>query len=366
MPHPAEQTCAERASRYLRRPAALRKIGRKSAPALGRYLLLNSALRALQRDQPRVLCYHSIVSDPEAVDLCNCGNVAPLSEFAAQMEFLARTMHPISPDMLRDWFYADTPLPPNSVLVTFDDGYRNNLLLAAPVLRRFGIPALFFVSTDYLGHARCLWPTEVYRSIVLWPSAEIPLPDRSAIHAAPADTAGRASIAEWVREFCKTLSDDSRSAYLSLLRSETLPPLSPQETEMFAFLSWSDARDLSRMGFAIGSHTVTHPILTRLSAPELDFELQASRQRIEAEIGAPCTMLAYPNGTAADYSPEVLKAVSHAGYQLAFTTHPAPCAASDSPLATNRICIPGKLSHLGFETKLSCLHDRLRRVALLG
>jgi peptidoglycan/xylan/chitin deacetylase (PgdA/CDA1 family) len=364
MPHPLEQTCAERAARYLRRPAALRRIGRKSAPALGRYLFLNSALRALQRDQPRVLCYHSVVADPKAVDLWNCGNVAPVSEFAEQMELLARTMHPITPGMLQGWFYAGTPLPPDAVLVTFDDGYRNNLSLAAPVLRRFGIPALFFVSTDYVGDTRCLWPTEVYRSIALWPSSDIPLPDRSTIHADPRDTAARAAIAEWVREFCKALPDDSRSAYLSILRSATLPPLSPAETEISAFLNWDEVRELSRMGFTIGSHTVTHPILTRLPSSELDFELQASRRRIEAEVGALCTALAYPNGTSADYSSEVLGAVCHAGYQLAFTTHPAPCAPSDSPLTINRICIPGQLSCLGFETKLSCLHDHLRKVAL--
>jgi peptidoglycan/xylan/chitin deacetylase (PgdA/CDA1 family) len=86
----------------------------------------------------------------------------------------------------------------------------------------------------------------------------------------------------------------------------------PQE---MATMSWEELRDLSNRGVEIGSHTVTHPHLTRLSDAELDQELRSSRSQLEDELGKPCPYLAYPYG---ENDERVREAARRAGYGAAF------------------------------------------------
>jgi peptidoglycan/xylan/chitin deacetylase (PgdA/CDA1 family) len=338
-----------------------RRIGKATVQIAGRYLFLNRTLRARRRRFPLILCYHGVVPDCFADDPFNYGNVVSVSEFSEQMALIARTMKPMSFALLRDWLVGSSETPPDSVLVTFDDGYRNNLTHAAPILTRFGIPATFFASAGYIGSERLLWPTDIYRRILLWPSQHVPLPDGSTLDVPPTDIHRRMALAAWAREFCKLIPDEQRRHYLAILSEAVFPTLTQAEKEMFSFLSWDELRQLHRMGFEIGSHTTDHCILTQLPAARLAVELLDSKQRIEEHLGVPCVSLAYPNGRQRDYSPAVLVAASQAGYQVGFTTNAGPCTRTGSVLTLNRVCVPGKLSGDGFQSRMSCLHDELKQ-----
>ncbi len=357
----AQRPCAEIAAESLRRTSVWRRIGRAAVPLAGRYLFLNRVLRARRRKLPLILCYHGVVPDKFADDPFNYGNVVSVSEFSEQMAMIARSMRPMSLASLRDWLVGSTEMPPDSVLVTFDDGYRNNLTHAAPILTRLEIPAVVLVSVGYLGSQRLLWPTDIYRRVLLWPSQRVPLPDDSMLDVSLAETPKRMALAEWAREFCKLIPDEHRRHYLRILSEAVVPALTQAEAEMFSFLSWDELRQLHRLGFEIGSHTTDHRILTRVPACQLAVELLASRQQIEENLQAPCLSVAYPNGSHADYSPEVLAAASKAGYQIGFTTNSGPCKRTDNALTLNRVCVPGKLSGDGFQSRVSCLHDGLKQ-----
>jgi peptidoglycan/xylan/chitin deacetylase (PgdA/CDA1 family) len=356
----AQRPCAEIAAESLRRTSVWRRIGKAAVPLAGRYLCLNRALRARRRKIPLIVCYHGVVPDKFADDPLNYGNVVSVSEFSEQMAMIARSMRPISLASLRDWLVGSTEMPPDSVLVTFDDGYRNNLTHAAPILTRFSIPAVFFASVGYVGSERLLWPTDIYRRVLLWPFKHVPLPDGSMLDVSPAEVPKRIALAEWAREFCKLIPDDLRTHYLRILSKAEVSVLTPAEEEMFSFLSWDELRQLHRLGFEIGSHTTDHCILSRVPACQLAVELLDSKQRIEEHLRVPCISVAYPNGSQVDYSPAVLVAAVQAGYQLGFTTNSGPCMRTGSPLTLNRVCVPGKLSGDGFQSRVSCLHDGLK------
>jgi peptidoglycan/xylan/chitin deacetylase (PgdA/CDA1 family) len=359
-----QRSCAEIAAENLRRPSVWRRLGKAAVPLVGRYLFLNKALRARQRKLPLILCYHGVVPDKIADDPFNYGNVISVSEFSAQMAMIARSMKPLSLASLRDWLVGSTEMPPDSVLVTFDDGYRNNLAHAAPILTKFDIPAVFFASAGYLGGARLLWPTDIYRRVLLWPFKDVPLPDGSMLDVSPAEVPKRIALAEWAREFCKLIPDDLRTHFLRILSEAPLPVLTQAEAEMFSFLSWDELRQLHRLGFEIGSHTTDHCILTRIPAYQLATELIASKQQIEEHLRIPCLGLAYPNGSQADYSPSILLAAAQAGYQIGFTTNPGPCRRTENALTLNRVCVPGKLSGNEFQSRVSCLHDDLKQAII--
>jgi peptidoglycan/xylan/chitin deacetylase (PgdA/CDA1 family) len=100
-----------------------------------------------------------------------------------------------------------------------------------------------------------------------------------------------------------------------------------------SFLTWRQLRDLERDGFTIGSHTVHHLDLRRLSPLQVWFELLHSRETLERNLGRPVHSFAYPYGAE---DPDVVKDVRSAGYALAFTTHPGDAQSSRQPLLLHR------------------------------
>jgi peptidoglycan/xylan/chitin deacetylase (PgdA/CDA1 family) len=147
---------------------------------------------------------------------------------------------------------AEGTLPPKSVVVTFDDGYASTLR-AVPILAAFGFPGTVFVVTDFVDSGE-------------------PLSWQGIDH---------------------------------LLQSGTVDELRP--------LSWGQAEELLGAGWEVGSHTMTHPLLTGLDDDRLRAELEGSRAAIEHRLGV-CTSLAYPYGLADE---RVAAATERAGYEVA-------------------------------------------------
>jgi peptidoglycan/xylan/chitin deacetylase (PgdA/CDA1 family) len=189
-----------------------------------------------------VLVYHRVGRLPTVkTPISDALTVEPRA-FDAQMEWLAEHgFHAITDRQLLRALDLAAPLPRRPVLITFDDGYRDVLHNAAPVLRRLHWPATAFVITDRISG-----------------------PDPS-------------------------------------------------------FLTWRELRDLEHDGFTIGSHTVHHLNLTKLSPQQVWSELRQSQRTLERHLGRPVHSLAYPYG-AADAT--VVAAARGTGYALAFTTRP--------------------------------------------
>src|SRR3954454_13977229 len=139
------------------------------------YAGINGALRTYSRNCLAVACYHGVVPDehPHEYDYRNTVSVRA---FARQMELLTRWHKPVSAADIRDHIEKGTSLPARPVLVTFDDGYRNNLVHAAPVLERYGVPALISVTTGYVASKRLLWCEELRLRVLHWPKPKLPMP----------------------------------------------------------------------------------------------------------------------------------------------------------------------------------------------
>jgi peptidoglycan/xylan/chitin deacetylase (PgdA/CDA1 family) len=102
-------------------------------------------------------------------------------------------------------------------------------------------------------------------------------------------------------------------------------------------LSWEDLRGLMRRGLGVGCHTMTHPILTRISESECEYEIQGSLDVLEAKLNSRVCHFAYPNGTAEDYSPAVRNLVRSAGFRSACTTENGTNRLSQNLWELNRI-----------------------------
>lgn len=326
-----------------------------------RCLGVNYCARWFARSKLLILCYHGVVADDHPDEAYRYRNTVSQQQFDAQMRLVARLFHPITAhDLLRAMAGTDR-LPARALLVTFDDGFRNNLTQAAPVLERYGIPAVFHVTTGYVGQRRRLWPQELLEIVVHWPSKVIPMPGAQGDRTVPTDAPARLALASDIKNQCKHLDDDALQPYLDRLRSAGPFPVRDSDAELYDFLTWDDVRTLHARGFTIGSHTVEHPVLTRLTPMRLADELQRSKATIEQELGATCDLLAYPNGGREDVSSAVLAQVKATGYKAAFTLAQHVTTPDANPHALSRISIPGHVPSYVFHSRISGLHSLLRR-----
>lgn len=224
--------------------------------------------------------------------------VVPLAE---SLERLARGQH----------------LPARSVALTFDDGYADNLSLAAPVLSRLGLPATFFLVPGLLDREVRAWWEDLGWAFgcARRPAGEWGVEPFGHDLAEQRYHSYR-HTAEGLKQVDRATREESVAEWVRRLDPSGEPP-SPE-----LFLDWAGARALRREGFAVGSHSSTHAVLSRETAEAQEADLSCAAGRLRSQLGLVSQVLAYPNGTAADYDAATLAAAASAGHRFALTTRP--------------------------------------------
>ena len=209
-------------------------------------------------------------------------------------------------------------LPKRLAAIAIDDGYRDAYEIAFPLLRDSMSPATLFVVTDFVDRAAWLWTDKLRflatRSTMNSLKARV---GSSQLEFELDGRISRLSAAKRINELLKTVPDvlkDEAISQVALSLGVELPKVPPDE---YGAISWSQAREMDGAGVEIGSHTMTHPILTRVTDQRLRDELSGSRRRIEKMLDRAVDMLCYPNG---DYDHRVVQAARAAGYKSAVTT----------------------------------------------
>ena len=306
-----------------------------SALAVAKTCGLFAVMRRIMRQRLLVLCYHSVISDDSPQD--SRTNIAVTKQqFESQLQILQNRWKPISLAELNAALEGTAELPDYSVFVSFDDGFRNNLTHAAPLLRQYGIPATVFLTTGLIGTTNMLWTQEV---------AERQRHLRIDIaHHQPTSK-------------LKRLPNSERLGYLDKLRANTeLGFHTDWQRELYSFMDWDEVRQLCSFGIDIGAHTVSHPILSSLSPDEVRRELSECKAKIEKETGTPCRAIAYPNGGEADFNEDVIDECRKQGFRMGFNLFGSrnPQLREINPLSINRVCVTRDVSMIEFERML-CL-----------
>jgi peptidoglycan/xylan/chitin deacetylase (PgdA/CDA1 family) len=295
-----------------------RRIGKKIAFHSG---LLGISRRLNPRKSPVILGYHTIETPEFLRRVLGIGFSA--KEFQRQIEYLAKNQTVISMTDFLQWFSENRPLPDNSVMITFDDGYRDVYEIAKPILERRGLPATVFVTTGVIDTGKSIWTNRLHSMIDRSKRKEVRLllPGyQEQIYRFDAAASSRESaltLAGRMKKMSPSVREESLRNLASVLEVDTeYDPI-----ELLPMLTWKQIGELAGAGFTIGSHTVTHPILAHCDEKELHYELEASRLAIESHAGIKCEVLAYPNGQIGDYDKETASAARAAGYCAGFAFH---------------------------------------------
>jgi peptidoglycan/xylan/chitin deacetylase (PgdA/CDA1 family) len=252
-------------------------------------------------------------------------------DFARQMALLARVANVVPLDAALADLTAGRPLPPRAVAITFDDGYRDNLTHAVPVLRRHGLPATVFLVPGFLSHKVHAWWERLAWALR---TTAAPSVDFSGETMPLGDDAARIRARDRIEVCLKRDDLATRHDRLEELVAALEPPGEMHPGELY--LDWDEARDLVRSGISIGSHTMGHAILARETAAEQQRDLRESREILERELGVEIRTLAYPNGQAGDYDEITIGAAQAAGYTHAVIAHGRATASGTPPFETPR------------------------------
>jgi peptidoglycan/xylan/chitin deacetylase (PgdA/CDA1 family)/SAM-dependent methyltransferase len=304
--------------------------------SLGSRMAGQSTTASLANQQAVILLYHQVTewgSDPWAL------NVKP-PRFAEHLEVLRQHANPVRLQDLTRALLEGEILPPRSVVVTFDDGYADNLHNAKPFLERYDVPATVFLTTGYIGHEREGWWNELDR-LVLQPGM---LPETlhlqvngrayrwevgEATHYNPRSYHNNRSWRAWeevpgprqalyrsLYDLLYLMDEDERWEVLDELLTWT--GAQPVSRNTHRFLSLQEVATLLRGELVeVGAHTVTHPALSALSVASQRNEIQQSKNRLEEILGRRVTSFAYPYGTQKDYTTETVALVREAGFACA-------------------------------------------------
>jgi len=246
----------------------------------------------------RVLTYHRIDDLHAQPHLYPEMISATPTQFAHQLEHLASHYRVISIDQVIEALHESRRLPPRSVLLTFDDAYRDFSQYAWPLLSKYGLPATLFVPTAYPDQPeRAFWWDRLYGAFR---------------QATQGETRRQFGSFRCLLNHVKSLPDNRAQ--------ELVDQLCKQDTsrsQQNAVLGWDELRRLAREGLSLGPHTRTHPLLNRISEEDAVRQAADSLADLQREVGEVPRVLAYPSGA---YSEQVADRLGCEGFQLAFTT----------------------------------------------
>ena len=220
-------------------------------------------------------------------------------------------------------------LPAAAACITFDDGYADNLTLAAPILRRHGVTATVFVSTAYTDGGR-MWNDSVIEAVRAAPAGELDWRDFDLGLAVISDDASRNERVNAILPQLKYMEPAQRAAIADEMARRCGVQAQPD-----LMMSRSQILECRALGFDIGGHTVHHPILARLNDKDAAAEVEDGRAQLTQWMGEAPRAFAYPNGVPGrDYGARDVALVKRAGYA---------CAVSTARGAATRFCDPYQL-----------------------
>lgn len=274
---------------------------------------------------PFVVCYHRVVEDFAA---SSKGYIPAMlisrKMLERQLDWIGSRYRFISLDELGSRLESGEPFHGPVAAVTFDDGYSDVYDNAFPLLKQKGIPAAVFVVTGLMGtsamqiHDRLHWlfarafsrNGNGSRDLAsLLHSLETALPGFAVANGHPRDPIAAAAAV------LRSLPQVEVRQIMEALEARV--EVEESALEAHRPLTWEMISEMHRAGIAIGSHTVTHAVLTNEGPGKVRDEIAGSRQEIEHRLGANVNHIAYPDGR---FNIATIRAAAASGYRFGYTT----------------------------------------------
>lgn len=310
------------------------------------------------------LMYHRVCPDPTGLDdtardfAPNLDLSVTVSAFDQQMAFVAEHFNCLSLPEAIDQL-ARGELPARSLIVTFDDGYLDNLTLALPILRRHGVPATVYIATGLMEQTELPWWYELEELIAANHGFHVYWDDQH-LHYSTIDVAAKRRTFDTLNPLLKRMDPTEQARFMGLLRQGSRKPARIDHQ----FLNRHQLVELAGDPLiTIGAHTHHHPALSCLKPIQLCHEMIRSKELLEDWLKQPIDHLAYPYGGEVHAATREFSAAAELGFSSAVTTRLGHFQRfhSNHLLALPRIGIGYQDCMDRFEWKISGLYSMVRR-----
>jgi len=308
-------------------------------------LLLYTFSKKRQQDGLLVLCYHRVTDERDLHDPLKVS----MTNFEKQISFLKKNYHIISGEKLRDIINENEPMPNRSCMITFDDGWKDNYTHAYSILRKHDVPAVIFVSTDYIGTNNIFWHERLQnyllncsenilnlgsiKNLEKWP-IEIKDMISGIIKADIKDKQNK--INELITALKKYKPDK-----INELNNELSKIIISGEIKEPLMLSWGQLKEMSQHNIHVGSHTRSHAILTQVSDKKVIEELKESKDILEKKLGRSIFYCSFPNG---NYNESIMRVAKETNYLASFACLRGKIFSKDNRYEIKRIMIKEDIS----------------------
>lgn len=268
--------------------------------------------RKITNSQVAVLMYHRV--SPKEYS-CNPESISP-QNFEKQMGYFSRNYEILSLERLVEYMKQREPLPEKAVVITLDDGYKDNYRYAYPILKKYKIPATIFLATGHIGTGDLFWWDKVGYIIQHTSLDQLNLGELGTFSCR--SERDKLRVTSIITERLKTLPEEEKDLLIDYLHTIARVEI-PDDLGKELNLSWDEVQEMSANGIAFGAHTVNHTVLTNLPFEQAELEIIRSKKDIEKMIGHQVTAFSYPHG---DFDTDIVEFVRRNGFVCAVAISP--------------------------------------------
>jgi len=286
------------------------------------------------------------------------GNNLLISRFEEQVKYLSGH-HRVIPmrELLNHLENHDQP-PDHTVILTFDDGYDSNYELAYPVLKKYGLPAEIYVTTDFAEGKDDLWPDRLEYTLGRGKSFDGEIRDgdiTARMNTCSLDN--RLETLENIKALFKRMPQENRARLLEKIENKLDARLDQEKAVPSEYLplTWEKISEMVRSGLvSIGSHGRSHVILARCGPARMRDEVTASKRIIEKKTARPCDTFAYPNGQIGDFNEITRALLKEQNFRCALSAVRGYNDSDSDIFALKRISISNEQDRTEFLMALYC------------
>jgi peptidoglycan/xylan/chitin deacetylase (PgdA/CDA1 family) len=261
-----------------------------------------------------ILNYHRIGNPRESLLDRNLWS-ATSEDFETQIDTIKRNFQVIG---LNDLDAALQHRRDRYVMITFDDGYRDNYTNAFPVLKSHGIPATFFITTGFLDIPMIPWWDEIAWMVRTSPLEALDVNEWTKTPV-PFDSPHREAAISRLLALYKILPGAVTEQFLNFLADALKSGRCPNHVAKELWMTWDMIREMRRSGMAFGGHTDTHPVLANIRREQQDREIGTCRRRLMEELDEPIDAFSYPVGGPKSFNADTRELLVQHGFKWAFT-----------------------------------------------
>ncbi len=260
---------------------------------------------------PKIFIYHRFCDDLDPSE-----HKIDSKTFGLHLDEIKKRYQVVSLGEYLSMAMGDQRVPDHLAVITVDDGYQDFYQLAFPELKKRGLKATFFVTVNFLNRKVWLWPDRLDYALKMTSRTGFDMELEGRHFKGPIASGHERAIA-WraLTDWGIAVSNDAKWRLVRAVEAHlgvSVPDFIPNA---YAPVSWNELREMSEQGIEIGSHTMNHPILSKVVPHELYEEIYSSKSELEAKLGVRVDSFCYPNSAPGDIDKRVVRHVRDAGYR---------------------------------------------------